>query len=104
MTDKNCRAIAYDSLSMSDADSKHLPEAFFHLMKTEPNFFKLFGPETSKTILAKDQVIHPVRRSRRGGMAKVKEYAPGVSGMSEGLRRAFRSSIHPSFRHTWTIT
>ena len=28
--------------------------------------------------------IHPVRRSRRGGMAKVEEYAPGGSRMSEG--------------------
>jgi hypothetical protein len=30
------------------------------------------------------KVFTPVRRSRRGGMAKVEEYAPGVSGMSEG--------------------
>jgi len=27
--------------------------------------------------------IHPLRRSRRGGMAKVEEYAPGGSGISE---------------------
>ena len=30
------------------------------------------------------KVFTPVRRSRRGGTAKVEEYAPGVSGMSEG--------------------
>ena len=43
---------------------------------------------------------HPVRRSRRGGMEKVEEYASGVSGMIEGpvfmgtsLRLTRRNSV-----------
>ena len=38
--------------------------------------------------------IHPARRSRRGGLAKVEEYAPGGSGMSEGPKvDSFSGSI-----------
>ena len=37
---------------------------------------------------AKKIGIYPLRRSRRGGTAKVEEYAPGVSGMSEDISNA----------------
>ena len=39
---------------------------------------------SSEKELASTKGISPLRRSRRGGTAKVEEYAPGVSEMSEG--------------------
>ena len=39
---------------------------------------------TGPCIMPTTTGISPLRRSRRGGMAKVEEYVPGVSGMSEG--------------------
>ena len=65
MSDKNGRAIAYDSLGMSNADSKHIPEASLHLIEDRTEFLKtLFGPETSKTILSKDQVVISFTKGR----------------------------------------
>ena len=51
---------------------------------------------TSMESMGSTKGIHPVRRSRRGGgMAKVEEYAPGGSGMSEAACVIVNRRIYP---------
>ena len=60
----------------------NLLNAFLY-SRVEPSLVS--HPYTSlDTPLNDTKGIYPLRRSRRGGMAKVEEYLPGVSGISEG--------------------
>jgi hypothetical protein len=47
------------------------------------------------------KVFYPLRRSRRGGTAKVKEYLHGVSGMSEGPHNVLYNIMHSCRETCW---
>jgi hypothetical protein len=50
---------------------------------------------TSMESMGSTKGIHPVQRNRRGGMAKMEEYAPGGSGMSEAACVIVNPRIYP---------